>query len=497
MDKESSSYKSTVKSTAIFGGAQGIQMLVTILRAKAIAIILGSHGMGVNAIFQSTIAIISSLSSFGIFQSAVRDISQEHETGDSSKLSRITLIFYRMVLAAGLLGLLICLCFSTLLSKWAFQNYDYTWHFAFLSVGVLFSALANGKTVFLQGTRNLISLAKASVLAALIGLSLAIPFFYYFGIFGIVLSINISSLLLYLTQLYFTRKIKLEKVNNLSLVQTINESKPIVKLGSILMLGMVVLTGFTYLTNVFIGRFGKIEDVGLFQGVSSITSQSIAIVIAVLASDFFPRLAAVFQDKQKVKLMVNQQAELVSIIITPITVILIVFAPLIIKVLLSSEFLVVVPMLRLISLSLLFRGVWLIMSYVILAKGDKKAYLIFDSLIGNGLLFLLNILAYSFWGLLGLGISYLAGSVSVSVILFFIVKIKYDFNFNSEFLKVYGLLILLALCSYSAACFLSGWAQYILSGIIVIVSLGYSMYVLNKRIGIFNKILQVVKGKKQ
>ena len=160
MNKTSSIYRDTLKSTAIFGGAQVFQMLLIILRAKAIAVILGSHGMGINAIFQSTLAIIVSFSSFGIFQSAVRDISQAHEAGDKKSLSKIKYIFNRMVWCAGILGMTICFLGSFWLSKFSFQNTEYTLHFILLSLAVLTSALSNGQTVFLQGTRNLTHTGK-------------------------------------------------------------------------------------------------------------------------------------------------------------------------------------------------------------------------------------------------------------------------------------------------------------------------------------------------
>ena len=219
MVNNNSSYKSMVKSTAVFGGAQIIQMLIIILRAKFIAVFLGSEGMGLNAIFQSTIAVISSFSCFGIFQSAVRDISQSYESGDGNKLSRTTAIFERLVWLAGGLGLMVCLLGSYWLSKLAFSNQDFTWYFALLSIAVFFMALSNGKTVFLQGTRNLAYLAKASILAAALSLALSIPLFYFFGSIGIVISIISSSLFLYLSQLYYSRKIKLEKIKTIKLNQ--------------------------------------------------------------------------------------------------------------------------------------------------------------------------------------------------------------------------------------------------------------------------------------
>lgn len=491
MSSENSSYKSIIKSTAVFGGAQLVQMLIVILRSKFIAIFLGSTGMGVNAIFQSTIAVIASFSSFGIFQSAVRDISQAHESKDEQKLATTNVVFSRIVLLSGCFGMLICLIGSPWLSEIAFQNSTYSWHFALLSLSLIFTALSNGNTTFLQGTRNLAYLAKASMLGAALSLGTSLPLFYFFGISGIMLSILFSSIIIYLTQLYYLRKIKLITIGKVTLEQTLTSGLPILKLGSVLMLSTVTITIFTYITNIYIGRYGKIEDVGFFQGVSSITMQSIAIVIAILASDFFPRLSAIHLDSKKVKILVNQQVELVSLIIAPIVVILIVFAPLVIKVLLSENFLIVVPMLRWMALSLLFRGIWLIMSYIILAKGDKKTYFLYDAIFGNGLLFIFNIIAYSKWGLQGLAISFLAGSIIVAMILIIVVKLKYNFNFNIHFLKIFLVLFSIVVASFLNMQFLQGWWQYGLSLLFIMMIFMYAFQILNNRLG----ILEVIKSK--
>lgn len=480
-----------VKSTAVFGGAQVVQMLIVILRAKFIAVFLGSEGMGINAIFQSTIAVIASFSCFGIFQSAVRDISQAHEKGDVTQLSFISAIFSKLVWTAGVIGLFICVLGAYWLSELSFNNEDFTLYFVLLSVSLLFTALSNGKMVLLQGTRNLNYLAKASIIGAVVSLAVGIPMFYFLGTLGIVLSIISSSLALYLSQLYYSRKINLVKIDNLKWSQIIEHGSPIVKLGIVLMISTVMITLFTYFTNIYISRFGKIEDVGLFQGVSSITNQSIAIVIAVLASDFFPRLSAIYQDRIKVKTMVNEQLELVSLIIAPIIVVLIVFSKIIITVLLSNDFLVVVPMLRWMSLSLLARGVWLTMSYIILANGDKKTYFLYDALIGNGLLFIFNIISYNIWGLQGLGISFFAGSIVVSIVLFLIVKTKYEFSFTNSFMKILAALAIMVVFSYLIIYFFDGWFEYGLSALIMGLTITFSFIILNKRIG----VLQMLKSR--
>lgn len=482
------SYKSIVKSTTVFGSAQLIQMLITILRAKFIAIILGSTGMGINAIFQSTLASFNAFSSFGIFQSAVRDISKAKELGDEKKLGETKYIFEQLTKFTGILGMLLCIIASPWLSKLAFENYDYTWSFILLSLALPLMALANGETTLLQGTRHLTHLAKGSIIGAILGLFTGIPLYYLFGMNGIVASIVLGYLFFYIIKHHYAKKINFKKVDKLSIREIVKEGKPMIKLGTVLMLGTLSITIFTYLTNVLIGRIGAIEDVGYFQGASSVVTQSIVVIIAVLASDFYPRLSAVCDNREKVYTMINQQLELVLLIITPIVVVLILFAPFIVRLLLSSDFLLIVPMLRWMSLALLFRGIWITMSYIILAKGDKKIYFYYDALLGNGLVFILNIIAYSFWGLSGLGFSFLIGSFFTSIILLILVYKRYKIVLSRKLLSVFSILCSFCILSYSFSLMLAGYLYFITSLLLITCVILYSFHIINKRINLMSAI---------
>ena len=60
---ENDSYKKIVKNTVAYGGSQVVQMLVTLLRAKIVAVLLGSLWMGINTLTLSAISIIQQIPS--------------------------------------------------------------------------------------------------------------------------------------------------------------------------------------------------------------------------------------------------------------------------------------------------------------------------------------------------------------------------------------------------------------------------------------------------
>ena len=176
----------------------------------------------------------------------------------------------------------------------------------------------------------------------------------------------------------------------------------------------------------------------------------------------------------QVKQVVDQQIDLLLCIIVPISALLIVLAPLVVWILYTSEFYVIIDLIRISSLSLVARIIWMIFSYIILAKGDKKSYFLYDALFGNSINFILSVVGFFLLGIKGIVIANVIGAIVVSVILGTVVRNKYGYVMNSKtFGKTLGLgfvLVLLAtisiietrliltLISYVVCCILCFWS---------------------------------------
>ena len=74
-ENEKGAYGQVLKYTGIFGGVQGLNVIVSLVRNKLAALLLGPAGMGLVSLFNSTVAFISQATGFGISMSAVRHIT--------------------------------------------------------------------------------------------------------------------------------------------------------------------------------------------------------------------------------------------------------------------------------------------------------------------------------------------------------------------------------------------------------------------------------------
>ena len=79
MSETKSSYGSIMKATSIFGGVQVFNILITLIRGKFVAILIGTAGMGLNGLLLSGLNLIRTITSLGVSESAVRDIAKHEE----------------------------------------------------------------------------------------------------------------------------------------------------------------------------------------------------------------------------------------------------------------------------------------------------------------------------------------------------------------------------------------------------------------------------------
>ena len=73
------SYKHILKYTSVFGGVQGLVILIGLVRNKFMALILGAGGMGLNALLTSAQNFASQCTNLGISFGAVPRLSGYYE----------------------------------------------------------------------------------------------------------------------------------------------------------------------------------------------------------------------------------------------------------------------------------------------------------------------------------------------------------------------------------------------------------------------------------
>lgn len=491
-ENSQSSYRSIFKATSLFGGVQVYQILVQIIRSKFVAVLLGPAGVGIFGLYQSALQLVQQLSSMGLAQSAVRDVSEANGTNDTYRIARTITIVHKLVWVTGLLGFIIVACCSPILSKVSFGNYDYTIPFIVLSITLLLDQLSAGQRVVLQGMRKLRELAKCSAFGSTFGLITSVPLYYLLGIEGIVPTLVLSSICSLILSWYYSRKIKVKKVN-VTPQQTLVNGKQMLVMGVSMSLSAIFHTIVSFALRSFIQDSGGIEQVGLFQAGFVIMSSYVGLITNAIATDYYPRLAAVNKEDNKCREIVCQQGEIASLILAPMLTICIVFMPFMVNLLYSGSFSAANDYILWACLGMMLRlGAWLI-AHIFIAKAESKLY-IWVELSVNIYNLVFCIIGYHFLGLLGLGIAFALEYLVYFIQVYVIARKRYGFSFSHSFIKCYGVQLLMVILCLAIVLIFDGFIKYALGVSIIFISSFLGIKGLNQRVNIIgflkNKFLK-------
>ena len=490
---ESSSYRSIFKSTSLFGGVQIFQILILIIRSKFVAILLGPAGMGLSGLYNSTISLVQSLTSLGVSQSAVRNISQANGTGDTSRTNLVISVVRRIVWLTGLLGVAVLALFSPLFSKTTFGDYNHIIPLICLSIVLLLNQLKSGETTIMQGMRKLKDLASVSLLSSLAALIVTIPFYYIWGIDGIVPVIIVDAFVIYLITKFFSNKTKIDKVKpSKDILQS--EGKSIVTMGIALSIGGVLSVFVSYIIRRSINAIGGLSEVGLYNAGFAILNTYVGMVFTAMGTDFYPRLAAVNDDNAKCSKLINQQGETALLILGPLLLGCLVFLPFIIRLIYSSEFLPVFEYVAFAIVGIIFKAASWVIAFIFIAKAEKKLYMILEA-ITSIITIIISLFGYYFGGLKGLGVGFSLSLFVYMIMVSIIAHRRYSFSFSKDFCKVF--LIQFALVVSGTVCVMcfDGWQKYLIGSGIILVSGIYSIIGLNNRMNLLEEIKQFISKK--
>jgi O-antigen/teichoic acid export membrane protein len=482
MTEQQSSYRQIMKATSIFGGVQVFNIIISIIRSKFVAVLLGPAGMGVMGLLTSTIGLIGSITNFELGTSAVKDISAAFGTGNEKRIGIVITVMRRMVWITGLIGFLTTAILSPWLSQLSFGNKDYTLAFLWISITLLFNQLSKGQLVILQGLRKLKYLAQANLSGSFIGLFITLPLYYFLGLDGIVPGIIGTAILSLVMSWYFSGKVKVERTK-LNRSQTFAEGKNMLKMGFMISLSGLLTVGASYIVSIFISRTDSVEQVGLYNAGSAIINTYVSLIFNAMATDYYPRLSAVANDNKRCKQTINQQSEIAVLILAPILIVFLVFIKWVIILLYSKQFIPVNTMIQWAALGMFFKAASWSVAFIFLAKGTTKLFF-WNELINNAYTLGFSLIGFHFWGLTGLGYAFIAAYLLYAIQMLWVSKIKFDFAFDHSLNTIFIVQFGLACAGFLAMKNLEQPYNYIAGSIAIAFSCLYSIKELDKRLGI-------------
>ena len=473
--EQDESYSHILKYTGVFGGVQGLNIIVSLVRTKLIALLLGPSGMGLASLFNTTVGFVSQATNFGIPMSAVKHLSVLFKEQNEEETAHYIKIVRAWSLATALLGMVVCVVIGPFLSSHTFAWGDHTWHFILLSPAVGLLAITGGETAILKSARKLQSLAVVQVFAILATLVVSIPAYYFFGqaaIVPVIVLLALISMLLTIRFSYRLYPLRLSGARNM-----MGEGMNMIRLGVAFVIAGVMGSGAEMLIRSYLNVHGDLDAVGLYNAGFMLTITYAGVVFSAMEPDYFPRLSSQCNEVFSQNQTVNRQIEVMLLLVSPMLAGMIIGLPILIPLLFSSEFLPVVAMAQVAVFSMYIKSVSLPISYLTLAKGDSVAYMTLEA-VYDIVLVVLIIVGYQYWGLFGTGValslSYLLDIILVGVYAY----VRYHYRMSGRVARYVALQLLLGVAVYVVSLIDHQLMYWTLGIVLCLVSLLFSVIIL-------------------
>jgi O-antigen/teichoic acid export membrane protein len=400
---EASSSRSLIKSMLVIGSAHVVNILISIVRMKVLAVLLGPSGVGLLSIYNSFLEMVKQTAGLGMSSSGVREIASSR--GDEATLSRVRRVLFAAHLLQGTLAMLAVWLLRERIAIWLFGDVLRATEVGLIGIASLFGLLASAQTALLQGLRKVGDLGRVTVIGAFVGTLVGLAAVWLKGEHGLIWFILVQPLAVVLIALHYTRRLPKPMAARLSLVETWDVWKPMAKLGAAFMLSGLATVATLLLVRGRISQELGLDAAGYFAAAWGITVTYVGFLLGAMGADYYPRLTEVINDKVAVVRLMNDQAQLGLAIGGPILLLLIGLAPWVITLLYSSAFEPAVTLLQWQMVGNVFKLASWAMSFSIVAAARSKTFFLMElsfNIVFLGMVFIflpyvgLEVTAYAF-----------------------------------------------------------------------------------------------------
>jgi PST family polysaccharide transporter len=423
-------YGQILKSSAIVGGSTVLTVGISVIRTKAMAILLGPGGFGLAGLCTSIINLTQNIAGMGINSSGVRQIAEAAGSGDKDRIARTTAVLRRASIVLGMVGAAVLVLFSKPVSMLTFGTSQRRGAVCLISLAVLFQLVSAGQGALIQGMRRIADLAKMNVIGALSGAVISIPVVYFLREKGIALSLVLVAAGTIITSWWYSRKIQINP-STLTPAQIGDETAGLMKLGIAFMASGLMVPGVAYFVRVILLQKVGMASTGMYQSAWTLGGLYVGFILQAMGADFYPRLSAVANDNAECNRLVNEQALIGLLLAGPGVIATLTFAPLVIALFYSAKFGAAVGVLRWICLGAMLQVVTWPMGFIIVAKA-RQGLLIFSEFVWAIIAVALAWVCIAWRGLEGAGIAFFLSYICHWIIVYPIVRRLSGFHWSLE-----------------------------------------------------------------
>lgn len=377
---QNSGIRSILRSSSIIGGASVISILVGLFKFKVVALLLGPTGIGVIGFMNNIIGTASSIGGLGIATVGTREIAQAQGQAQETKLSEVRFAVLTGGFGLAALAVVAMLVLRRPLAGMFSQSHISETAMIWIGVATGLTIALGAQTALLNGFRRVADLARISVFGAVFGTLIGIAMIAWLGERGIIAFVVSAPLITLIVGQIYVARLPAPTRFEFKAPRLLAKWRTMAWLGTGLMATSLVGSAGPLLVRTYLERHLGSEGLGLFQASWMISMNYLSFVLAAMGTDFFPRVAGVIDDHERVNTLVNEQIHVALLLVAPLLVAMSALAPVIVNVLYSHRFLPAADILRWQIVGDLMKVVCWPLGIIVLASGRTLTMFLLEAL---------------------------------------------------------------------------------------------------------------------
>jgi len=243
--------------------------------------------------------------------------------------------------------------------------------------------------------------------------------------------------------------------HNVTHREVLTMGRGFIALGFYMTLSVFVGMLASYLFVSYLNVVADTTEAGYYQAGFTLFNRYVGLVFTAISMEFYPRLTRVGNSARRSSVFVSHEMGIVMLVLLPVVCSFIALARPIVGLLYSSEFEVIIPFVVWGIVGTILRAVSWCMAFTMLARGDGKVFLLTESA-SAAICISLNIGGYHWWGLSGLGISYIIWYAVYTLMVGIVYYRRYGMRVNRQAIGLSA--VALAVCATAATSLITiGW----------------------------------------
>ena len=473
-----------IRSMLVIGSAQAVNILISIVRIKVLAVLLGPSGVGLLSIYNNLLEMVKQTAGLGMGSSGVRQIVSS--CGEEVALNRVRRVLFAAHLIQGMLAMLAVWLLREQIATWLFGNATRATEVGLIGIAILLGLLGTAQTALLQGMRRIDDLGRVTVIGAFVGSVAGLVAVWMQGESGLIWFILVQPLAVVLIALHYSRSLPKPTTASLSLVETWDIWKPMAKLGAAFMLGGLATTATLLLVRGRISQELGLDAAGHFAAAWGIAMTYLGFLLGAMGADYYPRLTEVIHDRVTAVRLMNDQAQLSLAIGGPVILLLIGLAPWVITLLYSSEFGPAVTLLQWQTLGNVFKLASWALGFSLAASARSKTFLLVQ--VNFNILFLLMLWpTLASFGIIAVGPAFTIAYILHFCLLIVLVRRTHGFRWQALSLALLGLHTGLAM-GLLALALLAPLAAAVASPLLAVVTGLFGLRIILSKVGMHGRL---------